>query len=104
MFPFVQTTVQCELSIFHPFVYPAYRPPSPEPSFVASEASQEIEASKSKMKEVEAYVKEKVGSNLMSQEEAEKLLSKVNGLVSQGWKDVEGLISGTQAQNPDSPD
>ena len=28
-FPFVQTYCLCEISIFHPFVYPAYRPPVP---------------------------------------------------------------------------
>jgi hypothetical protein len=26
-YPFIQTHEPCELSIFHPFVYPAYRPP-----------------------------------------------------------------------------
>ena len=29
LFPFVETQCECELSIFHPFVYPAYRPPLP---------------------------------------------------------------------------
>lgn len=28
-FPFIQTYCVCEISIFHPFVYPAYRPPVP---------------------------------------------------------------------------
>ena len=29
-FPFIQTNELCEVSIFHPFVYPAYRAPIPE--------------------------------------------------------------------------
>ena len=29
-FPFIQTQCPCQISIFHPFVYPAYRPPVPE--------------------------------------------------------------------------
>ena len=28
-YPFIQTYCVCEISIFHPFVYPAYRPPVP---------------------------------------------------------------------------
>jgi hypothetical protein len=27
LYPFVETQEECELSIFHPFVYPAYRSP-----------------------------------------------------------------------------
>ena len=30
LYPFVETQEACEPSIFHPFVYPAYRPPVPE--------------------------------------------------------------------------
>ena len=30
LYPFIQVQTECELSIFHPFVYPAYRPPVPE--------------------------------------------------------------------------
>ena len=30
LFPFIQTNCECELSIFHPAVHPAYRPPEPE--------------------------------------------------------------------------
>jgi hypothetical protein len=30
LYPFVQVQQVCEISVFHPFVYPAYRPPLPE--------------------------------------------------------------------------
>jgi len=30
LYPFIEVQEDCELSIFHPFVYPAYRPPLPE--------------------------------------------------------------------------
>ena len=35
LYPFIQTKCLCEISIFHPFVYPAYRPPLP-PSELAN--------------------------------------------------------------------
>lgn len=31
LYPFIETQEECELSIFHPFVYPAYRPPGEGP-------------------------------------------------------------------------
>lgn len=30
LYPFIETQEECDISIFHPFVYPAYRPPMPE--------------------------------------------------------------------------
>lgn len=30
LYPFIQCQCKCEISIFHPFVYPAYRAPLPE--------------------------------------------------------------------------
>ena len=30
LYPFIQTNCECEISVFHPCVYPAYRPPKPQ--------------------------------------------------------------------------
>lgn len=39
-YPFVQTQCMCEVSIFHPFVYPQYRPPMSDSELAAIEAEE----------------------------------------------------------------
>jgi hypothetical protein len=41
LYPFVQVQQVCEISIFHPFVYPAYRPPLPEEEKMGDDAMPE---------------------------------------------------------------
>lgn len=41
LYPFVQIQQICEISIFHPFVYPQYRPPVPEDEQIAEGNMQE---------------------------------------------------------------
>lgn len=41
LYPFVQVQQACEISIFHPFVYPAYRPPLPEEEKMGDDAMPE---------------------------------------------------------------
>lgn len=44
LYPFVQVQQVCEISIFHPFVYPAYRPPLPEAEVMSENAMRENHA------------------------------------------------------------
>jgi len=39
-YPFVQTHCMCEVSVFHPFVYPQYRPPMSDSELAAMEAEE----------------------------------------------------------------
>lgn len=52
LYPFIETQEICELSIFHPFVYPAYRAPLPEGEEMEEESNHGWRTCDDTMKEI----------------------------------------------------